>query len=306
MARVRDPVSEQVLTKLGSAASLFAMLVLLPPSTATAQDVGCSRDPVTGVLECVVVKPPESPDVEQEIGNTVGPPLKWSRTRIQDNVGAPPSCSSREVDTPTGPVLEWGVPWLIVIQNTETGDFVLIRLECQYSGEDPPEPPPPPPDLAEIATDQGAAFALETGLNPPQERRGVSQLPTWLWCSNAGPVDVEATVWPHRASAHAVVTNVTWTIEGPDGSIERSAEDCGSEPDPDSDGSAAAATWTPNEPGVSTITLTTEWSAQWTYTYFDPVLGAVNLGTFDLGAIVLASEPIAYEVYEIQSVGVAP
>ena len=36
------------------------------------------------------------------------------------------------------------------------------------------------------------------------------------------------------------------------------------------------------------------------------MIGAVDLGTFDLGAIVLASEPIMYEVYEIQSVGVGP
>lgn len=292
--------------KLDFVAGLSITLALVVPLHVTAQDVGCSRDPLTGVLECVVVKPPIAPDVQQRIGDSVGPPLEWSRTRIQDNPGAPPSCGSREVDTPAGPVIEWGVPWLIVIQNTDTNAYVLIRLECQYSGEDPPEPPPPPPDLAEIATDQGQAFALETGVNPPRERRGVSQLPTWLWCSNAGPVDVEATVWPHRASAQAVVTKVTWTIDGPDGRIERSAQDCGSEPPLDSDGSAAAATWTPNEPGVSTITLTTEWSAQWRYTYFDPVLGAVDLGTFDLGAIVLASEPILYEVYEIQSVGVGP
>lgn len=295
-----------VLPRIGCSAALSVTLSMALPFAAMAQEVGCSRDPVTGVLECVVIKPPDAPDIEQEVGDATGPPLKWSRTHIQDSVGAPPSCPAREVATPSGPVLEWGIPWLIVIQNTDTGDFVLIRLECQYSGEDPPDPPPPPPGLDQIATDQGAAFALETGLNPPQARRGVSQLPTWLWCSNDGPVDVEATVWPHRASARAVVTNVTWTIEGPDGRIERSAQHCGSEPDPESDGSAAAATWTPNEPGVSTITLTTEWSAQWTYTYFDPVLGAVDLGTFDLGSIVLASEPITYEVYEIQSVGVGP
>ncbi len=270
-----------------------------------AQEVRCHRAP-GGLLKCVVVAPAPAPNVTADLGGPVGPPLRWSRSRIQDNPGAPPSCGAREVDTPAGPVIEWGIPWLIVIQNTETLEFVLIRLDCQYSGEDPPEPPPPAPDLEQIAMDQGAVFSLDTGVNPPQERRGVSQLPTWLWCSNAGPVNVEATVWPHRASARAVVTNVTWTIEGPDGRADRSAQECGSEPDPDSDGSAAAAMWTPNEAGVSTITLTTEWSAQWTYTYFDPVIGAVNLGTFDLGTVEATSEPISYEVYEIQSVGVGP
>ncbi len=274
-------------------------------SSALAQTVSCSENS-EGEYTCVVVVPSPAPNVTTDLGGPVGPPLRWSRTRIQDSVGAPPSCGARTVDTPAGPVSEWGIPWLIVIQNSETLEFVLIRLDCQYSGEDPPEPPPPAPDLEQIAVDQDAVFSLATGVNPPQERRGVSQLPTWLWCSNAGPVDVEATVWPHRASARAVVTNVTWTIEGPDGIAERSAQECGSEPDPDSDGSAAAAMWTPNEAGVSTITLTTEWSAQWTYTYFDPVLGAVDLGTFDLGTVEATSAPIAYEVYEIQSVGVGP
>ena len=132
----------------------------------------------------------------------------------------------------------------------------------------------------------------------------MSQLPTWLWCDDASTVDVVAEVPPYRASARAVVTEVSWTIEGPDGTITKSADRCGSAPDVDSDGSDAATTWTPNLPGTSTITMTTTWSAQWTYTYVDPFAGSVMIGTFDLGEIPMRSEPFSYEVYEIQTVGV--
>lgn len=278
--------------------------LLWTPGAVHGQEVRCSKDKKTSLLSCIVVAPPSAPNVRTSLGGDVGPPLQWSRTLILDSPGAPPTCPARPVDTPAGPVDEFGRPWLIVVQNTETLEFVLIRSECQYSGDDPPDPPPPPPTPGSIALDQEPVFALDTGINPPITGRGVSQLPTWFWCNNAGSINVSATVRPWRASAVATVEQVVWAIEGPDGEQTVSGPSCGREPDIDSDGSDAAAAWTPNEPGISTIQLTTTWSAEWTYTFFDPVLGPVDLGTFDLGLLPIASAPFDYDVYEIQTVGV--
>lgn len=295
----------RLLTLLSLAVSACVLIGFSGEPT-EAQEVACSQNS-EGEYTCLVVAARVSPNRSVDIGGPSGPPLVWARTFVPDNLGAPPACE-RVVDTPAGPVPEQGRSWLITIRNSDTGQLVLVRSECQWSDDAPPDAPPPTPSVQSLVSDSdvGSAFALDTGLSPPQNRRGVSQLPTWLWCSNTGPVDVEATVLPHRASAQASVTKVTWTIDGPDGRVDRVAAECGSEPDIESDGSSAAAIWTPNEAGHSTITLTAEWSAQWTYTYFDPVLGAVDLGTFDLGVIEVDSEPISYEVYEIQSVGVGP
>ncbi|MDJ0768366.1 MAG: hypothetical protein QNJ12_06210 [Ilumatobacter sp.] len=240
-----------------------------------------------------------SPNIGVDLDGPDGLPLRWARFKIADSPGAPVSCERIEADG----AQTFGVPWLITLTNTDTGQLLSARGFCEWPGVPPPPPPPPPPTRTDIEIDQDQVFALETGLNPPVRKRGVSQLPTWFWCSNDGAVDVDATLPPYRAAAVVEVVELTWTVEGPDGQAELVATDCGSEPPIDSDGASAAATWTPNLPGESTITLTTTWSGTWTYTYLDPIFGAIDLGTFDLGAISVTSAPVVYDVYEIQTVG---
>lgn len=268
--------------------------------------------------ECVLV-PGSPPRVECTVKRTTqggtelmvdlaGPaelPLVWSRVRSSGPPGATFNCyyEVTEGNTTTQVV---GVGWAVFITNTETGEFRLADFVCEYPGEDPPQPPPPPPGIDRLIEDQREVLALETGLSPPVERRGVSQLATWFWCDGPRSTSLDLSLDGYRIVAAVGVERVAWTIDGPDGVTERSADGCGEAPPADSSGETAAATWTPNEPGTSTILLTTTWSGIWELTYTDPTFGAVALGTFDLGALEVESEPISYDVYEIQSVGVGP
>jgi hypothetical protein len=145
---------------------------------------------------------------------------------------------------------------------------------------------------------------LDTGMSPSAERRGVSQLETWFWCDGDAPITLELGLDGYAIEATVGLERVEWVIDGPDGVIVREAETCGTEPPVGSDGDGAAATWTPNEPGVSTIQLHAWWSGSWWLTYTYPGLTPLVLGPFDLVFDDVTSDPISYEVYEIQSVGV--
>jgi hypothetical protein len=286
---------------------LVVILVSLLPTPARADERLCAWDGDARAYVCKIVRraepggPARSVDIDGE-----GPlPIVWSRILSNGLPGATFDCYYEALAD--GEVTEvHGVGWAVFFTNAATGETTLAGLVCEYPGEDPPQPPPPPPDVDWFVEDQRQVLALETGLSPSAERRGVSQLPTWFWCNGPQSTGLALSLDGYQIAAEVGIESVVWSIDGPDGVTERSAPGCGAEPAIDSSGEAAAATWTPNESGESVIVLTTTWSGTWELTYNDPTFGAVDLGAFDLGTLEVDSEPVLYEVYEIQTVGVGP
>lgn len=113
-----------------------------------------------------------------------------------------------------------------------------------------------------------------------------------------GEVTVDVSLDGGSAAGTARIATLVSTIDGPDGTIERTATDCGSEPHRDSDGSAAADRWAPNLPGEYTIMLTGTSTGTWT-----PSFGSIT-DTDRLVTVVVSNEPVTDEVVEIQTVRV--
>lgn len=292
----------------GRALVLVAVLLAsVTPHPAVAADRRCDWDDLAEAFVCVIVRraepggPARSVDIDGD-----GPlPIVWSRTLSNGLPGATYDCYYDVVID--GEVNEvHGVGWAVFYTNTDTGELTLAGFVCEYPGEDPPQPPPTPPTPGDIVEQSRAVVELTTGLSPSASRRGVSQLETWLWCEGAQTATLDPTLDGYQIVAEIGVESVTWAIDGPDGSAVRSADGCGTAPPPASNGAGAAARWTPNEPGWSTIQQTTSWGGSWSLTFTDPVLGPVNLGTFAFPLVAVASPAVQYEVYEIQSVGVGP
>jgi hypothetical protein len=277
-------------------------------SAATAKaEEQCVLDLTSQDFICTIIlhERPGGPPLDVDLDGPGGLPIVWSRVSSNGLPGATFTCYYEEVNgTETTQV--FGVGWAIIITNTDTGEVRLADFVCEYPGEDPPQPPPPPPDVDQMVRDQRRVFELDTGLSPPVERRGVSQLETWFWCDYDAPRDLILSLGGYEIDATVDVVSVTWTIDGPDGLIERTATDCGAEPAVRSTGADAAATWTPNEPGDHRIQLTARWEGVWSLGYVDPAFGVVDLGVFDLGSVDVAAAAFDYSVYEIQTVGVAP
>ena len=286
------------------AAAIFGSLL---PSTADADERVCEWDSDARAHICKIVRRAEAGGPARSVDiDGPGPlPLIWSRTLSNGLPGATFTCYVEE--TIGGVVNEvFGVGWAVFITNSDTGEMRLAGFDCEYPGEDPPQPPPPPPTPGEIVEESRAVVELTTGLSPSAARRGVSQLETWLWCEGAQTTTLNPSLGGYEIKAEIGLESVVWAIDGPDGAVTRSAEVCGSAPAATSDGFGAAARWTPNEAGVSAIVQTAMWGGTWSLTYTDPALGTFDLGTFPFPSVPVVSEPISYEVYEIQSVGVGP
>jgi len=250
-----------------------------------------------------VTEQPGGPDSVVRIEST---PLVWQRYYVPGMPIEPLPCE-RIIETTDQITVERAAQWIVIVTNTDTGDLVANYTYCEWPGEDPPAPPPPPPPpTTTVETDEAtrALLTVDTHLNPPVDGiGGVSQLPTWMWCDDPGPVNVEASTSGSIARAQAVIDHLDWTITGPDGTINLTANTCGTEPAPDSNGTTAAATWTPNRTGDSLVTLTTTWTGTWQTQLYLPRHGWITAGPFNLDPITITSEPIAYHIVEIQTVG---
>jgi hypothetical protein len=217
-----------------------------------------------------------------------------------------PSCTRRQ-ETDDEVVVTYAAQWLVMVTNTDTGELLTMYTYCEWPGEDPPQPPqlPEPPGETDIET--RAILALETGVSPPADGfGGLTQLDTWLWCDDPGTVDVEARTSASASTAAVGITELVWTITGPDGTDERRATTCGTEPDPDGNGDGAAATWTPNLTGEHQITLSATWNGTWTAELYLARYGWITAGPFPLDPITITGQPLTYPVVEIQTVGGRP
>lgn len=281
-------------------------IAITPDASVDAQSRSCEWDDLANALVCTIIRraEPGGPAIERDIDGPGPLPIIWSRQLSNGLPGALYDCYYEEtVGNTTTEV--FGVGWAVFMTNRDSGEIRLAGFDCEYPGEDPPQPPPPPPTPGAIVEQSRGLTELTTGLSPSAARQGVSQLETWFWCEGAEAITLNPTLDGYSIVAQVGVDGLVWQIDGPDGSIERTADSCGSEPHPDSDGDGAAARWTPNEPGVSTIVQTATWAGSWSLTYTDPTFGTFDLGTFPFPAVPVVSAPITYEVYEIQTVGVA-
>ncbi len=264
----------------------FALVLLLASGgllighPAAAQESGCTigQEGVTCVIEAPGTTPTTTPGPDPE------EPDDGIDIRVTFAIGPCPAGQTyyliEEIERATGTVLDY-------------------YFECRDDLVPPPPPPPPPPPTpGQVVDDIAELLELETGLSPPPDGiGGVSQLDTWFWCDNSGPVTASATLNGWTVTATATITLLTWTVSGPDGTVDATGTDCGTEPDPFGDGEGAAAIWTPNEPGAYSIVLTAEWGGSFTRTY-----GAISQ-TVDLGTISLSEPAVPYSVVEIQTVG---
>ena len=167
------------------------------------------------------------------------------------------------------------------------------------------QPLPRPPAETDVQT--RAVLTLETNVNPPADGfGGLTQLETWLWCDDPGIVDVEARTSGSASRAEVGITELVWTITGPDGTDERRTTTCGTEPDPNGDGDGAAATWTPNATGEHQITLSATWNGTWTAEFYLDRYGWITAGPFPLDPLTITGETLTYPVVEIQTVGGRP
>jgi hypothetical protein len=272
-----------------------------------AQDRTCAVDEESRLYVCTIFKraSPGGPQVEVDVDGSGPLPIVWSR-RLSDGLpGASFSCFREETDGLTTTQV-FGVGWAVFVTDRDTGASRLVGFDCEYPGEDPPVPPPLAPSPGAIVEQSRDLLGLEIGLSPSVERRGVSQLETWLWCEGPQSVTLDPELDGYSISAEVVVASVLWRIDGPDGVVELGSDSCGRAPLVGSDGGSAAAGWTPNEPGVSSITQSVSWAGSWSLRYEDPAVGLIDLGTFPFPAVTVVADPVLYEVYEIQTVGIAP
>ena len=282
-----------------------ALGVATSPATGHAEPE-CWWDEAAKTTVCRIVRRATAggPPIRRDIDGPGPLPIIWSRQLSNGLPGAIYSCYSVETVGNTTTEI-FGVGWAVLLTNRDTGEIRLAGFDCEYPGEDPPQPPPPPPTPGAIVEQSQGLTELTTGLSPSAARRGVSQLETWFWCDGAEAITLNPALDGYSIVAQIGVDGLVWQIDGPDGSMQRTADSCGSEPDPNSDGDGAAARWTPNEPGVTTIVQTATWAGSWSLTYTDPTFGPFDLGTFPFPTVPVVSAPISYEVYEIQTVGVA-
>lgn len=196
------------------------------------------------------------------------------------------------------------VYWWVHTHLQSTGEIISSFAQCIPTDQRPtpdltgPGATPQPPSTGQFTSEVGNILSVGSGISPPADGfGGVSQLETWFWCIDPAPPPISIDLGGWRATASVQVEALTWTIRGPDGTIAAESNECGSEPDPYSDGESAAAMWTPNLPGDYTIELSVEWGGQWTRTY-----GGVS-ETLDLGSVTIDEPAIAYSVVEIQTVG---
>ena len=288
--------------------ALAVVAVLAAADTpAFAAERQCDWDDQAEAFVCVIIRraepggPVRSVDIDGD-----GPlPIIWSRTLSNGLPGAIYDCYYEE--TVGGELNQvHGVGWAVFFTNADTGEMRLAGFVCEYPGEDPPQPPPVPPAPGDIVEESRAVVELETGLSPSAVSRGVSQLETWLWCEGEQSATLNPSLGGYEITAEIGLESVVWTIDGPDGVASRIADGCGTAPSHATDSSGVAARWTPNEPGVSGIVQTATWGGTWSLVYTDPTLGPLDLGVFPFPSVAVTSPAIAYEVYEIQSVGVGP
>ena len=234
-------------------------------------------------------------------------PVVWNRYFIPATAVVEPLPCRRTNETADEIVITYGAQWLVTVYNTDTGDLLAIYTYCEWPGEDPPQPPPLPEPPSESDVDTREILALEVGINPPVDGiGGVTQLDTWFWCDDPGIVDVEARTTGSVASAAVGITELVWTITGPSGTETRTATTCGTEPDPESNGEGAAATWTPTRTGDHLISLGATWNGTWTAQIWLDRYGWITAGPFPLTPLTITGEPVTYPVVEIQTVGGRP
>lgn len=294
-----------------TAAGLILTALSWSPLRVVAQDANCGSDDFS--LGCVAEDEPEPKPREVVTGQPGGsnetvsyetPPLEWSRYYIPPALVEPVPCS-RETELADRVLVEYAAEWLVIVQRVDTGDLVTIYTFCEWPGDDPPRPPAPPTPPGEFDSETREPLELGSSFSPPPDGiGGVSQLPTWLWCTDPGSISVDAAVGTARSEATVDVVAVTWRVSGPDGTFDLPSSDgCGSEPAIDSDGETAAAVWTPDRPGDYELTLTTSWGGTWFAELLLDGVGWIRYGPFGLEPIPVASEPVPYRVVEIQTVG---
>lgn len=247
--------------------------------------------------------PPDDDGADDEYDPIWGPPPTHPPT--PDPYDDAASAYYYTYEPATGPCpLPDHVYWWVHTHLRSTGEIISSFAQCIPTDQNPspdftgPGAVPQPPSTGQFANAVGNILSVGSGISPPADGfGGVSQLDTWFWCVDPQPPPISIDLGGWSATAAVQVELLTWTITGPDGSIDVDARECGSEPDPYSNGETAAATWTPNLPGDYTIALTVEWGGTWTRTF-----GGVS-ETLDMGTVTIDEPPIDYSVVEIQTVG---
>lgn len=246
---------------------------------ALADERTCILDPVSGLLECTLVA---SPAPLATVRLSVDLPLVWYRAPL--NVG---ELIARGIGCvrSVGGVTEIGVGYVIVLNNTATGEQLYLRYVCTWPGEPPPEPPPSPPSPAEFVAANAQALTLQPALSPASSIGGLTGLDSWLWCADPGPVGTSASLRGWTATGAVQVVQVGWEVDGSDGIVDTSAS-CGSE-------EAPSVTWTPQKAGEHSVLLTSVWAGSWDLTW-----NGIQMGTFPLGPISLTAPTQPYPVDE--------
>lgn len=248
-------------------------------SAAYADGRTCKLDPVSGLLECTLVASPAPPVT---VRLSVDLPLEWSRLplNVSELIARGIGC----IRSVAG-VTEIGVGYVIVLNNTATGEQLYLRYVCTWPGDPPPEPPPPPPSPAEFAEANAQALTLEPSLNPASSIGGLTGLDSWLWCADPGTIGTSTSLRGWTATGAVEVVQVGWEVDGRDGLVDTSTS-CGSK-------EAPSITWTPQVAGEHVVVLTTVWAGTWDLTW-----NGIAMGTFPLGPVNLTAPSQAYPVDE--------
>jgi hypothetical protein len=239
----------------------------------------CNLNPISGVLDCVIVVDP-SPPLVVRLSEEL--PIVWSRTPFQP---ADPLSNGWGCIRTTNGVTEIGAGYVIVLENTATGEQLFLDYVCEWPGEDPPVPPPPPPTPGQLAEDNDETLTLTAALSPASSIGGLTGLDSWLWCNDPGEVAAQAALNGWVADGSVRVVEVGWEIDGPSGLVSNTLS-CGSE-------SAPALTWTPETMGDHSIVVTTVWAGTWDLTW-----NGIPMGTYPLGPLALTADLVVYPVDE--------
>lgn len=200
----------------------------------------------------------------------------------------------------------------VQLVDAETGDPVG-HPRCVPDGEVPGDEPPPPPTLEEIRTLAIERIDVpEVHTNPYPEHGGITGLENWFWYEGPMEVTVETSIRGYATTATMTPSRFYWepcahfepSTDGQSGeplgcpALLESTES-GREPDHDSDGRAAAATFMYETKGHYVIRHQVVWDGTWEFAGH----GASAAGTLPT---VRATGETAYKVDEIRSTLVHP
>lgn len=269
---------------------------VLSSGPAEAQERSCVYDHTIQGMRCRIVGRPGGPD---RTVNYPGSPIGWRRN-VASGGQAVGSCIRNEVvgGVPTEII---GVPWFVVLFNTDTGVTISITATCEFPGQTPPQPPPPPPTPDEFIEEARELLLVDFELSPRPEFAGITGVDTWFWCDTPATVSIpplELRGWTVSAEMDALT--YSWSVEGPGDGGSTTVDDCGVEPDVEGDGDGAAWIWQPQTLGEYNVDFVVTWFGGWTLEW-----NGTNTGTFPLGPVDVAADPTIYPVDEYVGVLVA-